>query len=316
MSTPTKIILDVDTGIDDALAIGFTVRSPMCDLIAVTTLAGNSSVEHTTRNTLDVLHLMGRSDIPVHRGASHPLSRTHVDAAYWHDENGLGGAKLPPSPAVIGADRGPAAIIRLAKEFPGEITLVCVGPLTNLAIALNVEPTLLELLAGLVIMGGVFFEHGNITDLAEFNIYCDPEAAAQVFANDYPMVVVGLDVTRRTILHRTSYLATQSRSGEHEPGARLALEVARALFTQKGKDEMALHDPLAIGAALDPSLLTYQEASVEVGLGEVDRGQTRITGPGKIKVANGVNAEEFTRLFHDRMGLNWQRGGMELTLGE
>lgn len=316
MSEQKKIILDVDTGIDDALAIAFTVNSPICELLAVTTLAGNSSVVHTTRNTLDVLHLLGADNIPVHRGASRPLVRTHVDAAYWHDENGLGGAQLPPSPATVGADRGPAAIIRLAKQHPGAIILVCVGPLTNLAIALNVEPELLDLLAGLVIMGGAFFEQGNITELAEFNIFCDPEAADQVFATGHAMTVVGLDVTRRTILHRNSYLATKQRPGDHAPSARLTLEVARALFTQKEKSEMALHDPLAIGAALDPSLLTYQEASVEVGTGEIDRGQTRITGPGKIRVATGVDADRFTKLFHDRLGLDWSTEGVEIKLGE
>ena len=134
------VILDVDTGTDDALALAYAVASPRIDLVAVTTVAGNVDVEKTTANTLAVLDWLGAGDVPVHRGASRPLVRPHRDAIYFHDEGGLGGAQLPPSTRSIGADRGPAALIRLARQRPGELTLVTLGPLTNLAIALNVEP--------------------------------------------------------------------------------------------------------------------------------------------------------------------------------
>src|SRR5215211_5664258 len=150
------VILDVDTGTDDALALAYAVMSPRIDLIAATTVAGNVDIEKTTANTLTVLDWLGAADIPVHRGASRPLVRPHRDASYFHDEGGLGGARLPASTRMVGADRGPAALIRLASQRPGELTLVALGPLTNLAIALNVEPELPQLLKSVVVMGGAY----------------------------------------------------------------------------------------------------------------------------------------------------------------
>src|SRR3954451_25494874 len=182
MAALTPIILDVDTGTDDALALAFAVASPDVDLVAVTTVAGNVDVERATANSLAVLEWLGAGDVPVHRGASRPLVRPHRDASYFHDEGGLGGARLPTSMRSVGVDRGPAALIRLARQRPGELTLVALGPLTNLAIALNVEPSLPKLLKSVVIMGGAYTVPGNTTPAAEFNILVDPEAADQVFA--------------------------------------------------------------------------------------------------------------------------------------
>ena len=212
MATPTPIILDVDTGTDDALALAYAVASPDIDLVAVTTVAGNVDVERATANSLAVLDWLGASHVPVHRGASRPLVRAHRDAASYHGESGLGSAKLPPSKRQIGADRGPAAIIRMARERPGELTLVAVGPLTNLAIALNVEPRFPELLPSVVIMGGAFHVPGNVTPAAEFNIYVDPEAAGQVFAAPFSrLVAVGLDVTERVTLTRDDWNAANQQ---------------------------------------------------------------------------------------------------------
>src|SRR5829696_2741639 len=128
MSECAPIILDVDTGTDDALALAYAVASPGIELVAVTTVAGNVDVEKTTANTLSVLDWLGAEDIPVHRGASRPLVRPHRDASYFHDEGGLGGARLPASSRMVAADRGPAALIRLARRRPGELTLVTLGP--------------------------------------------------------------------------------------------------------------------------------------------------------------------------------------------
>ena len=154
MSERVPLVLDVDTGTDDALALAYAVASPEIELVAITTVAGNVDVEKTTSNTLSVLDWLGAGDVSVHRGASRPLVRPHRDAIYFHDEGGLGGARLPTSTRSIGPDRGPAALIRLARQRPGELTLVALGPLTNLAIALNVEPRLPELLKSVVLMGG------------------------------------------------------------------------------------------------------------------------------------------------------------------
>ncbi|HEU5431926.1 MAG TPA: nucleoside hydrolase, partial [Thermomicrobiales bacterium] len=139
---PRLTAMDVDTGIDDAMAIALATRSPELALLAATTLAGNVDVERTTANTLNVLDYLGAADVSVHPGASHALARPHHDASEHHGESGLGDAVLPLSERSAAAERGPAAIIRHAAARPGELTLVCTGTLTNLAIALNVAPAL------------------------------------------------------------------------------------------------------------------------------------------------------------------------------
>src|SRR5215216_893987 len=211
MSERVPLVLDVDTGTDDALALAYAVASPKIELVGVTTVAGNVDVEKTTANTLSVLDWLGAAHVPVHRGASRPLVRPHQDASYFHDESGLGGAQLPTSTRSIGADRGPAALIRLARQWPGALTLVALGPLTNLAIALNVEPELTQLLKWVVIMGGAYTVPGNTTPAAEFNILVDPEAADQVFTAPFPrMTAVWLDVTEQVALTRDDWDAVNT----------------------------------------------------------------------------------------------------------
>src|SRR3954468_10778522 len=212
MSERQPYFLDVDTGIDDAVALALAVASPEIELLAVSTLAGNVDVVRATDNTRRVLSWLKSPSVPVHRGASRPLVKTHADAVHVHGHNGLGGISLPDSAGGIGKDRGPAALIRHAMERPGEITLVCTGPLTNLAIALNVEPSIAVLLRRLVIMGGAFFNPGNVTKFAEFNIYVDPEAAAQVFAAPFSDVtVVGLDASHQAALDRKTWRSAAGR---------------------------------------------------------------------------------------------------------
>ncbi len=298
------IILDVDTGIDDALALALAVRSSRAELVAVTTLAGNVDVERATANTLAVLDWLGTTEVPVHRGASRPLVRPHVDAAYVHGTNGLGNADLPASVRTIGGDRGPAAIVRLATSRPGELTLVCVGPLTNLAIALNVEPGLADLLDRVVVMGGAYAVPGNVTPRAEFNVYADPEAAAQVFAAPFPrLTVIGLDVSHQTALPRAVWEATRATGSDPHPAATLVVEVCRRSFIERGMTGFYLHDPLALAAALDPSLVTTEGSTVAVALGGEERGMTWITGPGNVQVARTVDAERFLAGFYETLGL-------------
>lgn len=303
MTDRRPIILDVDTGIDDALALALAVRSSAAELVAVTTLAGNVGVERTTANTLAVLDWLGASDVPVHRGASRPLVRNPRNATYFHDTDGLGGADLPSSGRATGADRGPAAIVRLATSRPGELTLVCVGPLTNLAIALNVEPTLSSLLREVVVMGGAFTVPGNITPSAEFNVFADPEAAAQVFATSFSrLTVLGLDVTQRTTLPRAVWEATD-RAAASDPASRLVAGVCRQAFVDRHLAGVYLHDPLAVAAALDPSLLTIEEVGVRVLLDGREEGATRATGTGSVRVAREVDADRFLRLFTETLSL-------------
>lgn len=295
-------ILDVDTGIDDALALALAVRSPEIDILAVTTLAGNVDVIKTTENTRRVLSWLGATDIPVHRGASRPLAKGLHIAAHVHEDDGLGSAKLPEASNPLGRDRGPAAIIRMANERPGEITLVCLGALTNLAIALNVEPSLPGLLKRLVIMGGAYFNPGNTTPHAEFNIYVDPEAAAQVFATEFPeLTVIGLDATHQTVWTREEWERAGTRQS---PEAQLASKVYGASFTKRGKATGYLHDPLATAVAIDPSLACYATGQVTVTLDGEERGKTTLkAGQTGARITETVDVERFSRIFRERLDL-------------
>jgi len=303
MSERVPLVLDVDTGTDDALALAYAVASPGIELVAVTTVAGNVDVEKTTANTLSVLDWLGAQDIPVHRGASRPLVRPHRDASYFHDEGGLGGARLPASTRMVGADRGPAALIRLARQRPGELTLVALGPLTNVAIALNVEPTLPELLKSLVIMGGAYTVPGNTTPAAEFNILVDPEAADQVFNAPFPnMTAVGLDVTHQVALTRDDWDAVNGASALPRTASLLG-EVGRSAFSRLGRDQFSLHDPLSVAVAKDPTVIAVREVAIAVDTVEPELGRTRIAGPGKVRVAASVDAERALQDFRRTVGL-------------
>lgn len=303
MTERVPLILDVDTGIDDALALALAFRSPEAHVVAVTTLAGNVGVEQTTANTLSVLDWIGAPNVAVHRGASRALVRPHRDASYFHDVDGLGGARLPPSSRVLGADRGPAAMVRLANARPGELTLVCVGPLTNLAIALNVEPRLPELLRRVVVMGGAYEVPGNVTPEAEFNVFADPEAAAQVVAASFPRLsLLGLDVTQKTRLARAGWEAADRQRGL-DPASTLLVSLYRQAFVERGLDHVFLHDPLAVAVALDPTLVEVDAAEVSVGTDNADRGRTRVTGRGRAEVARSVDVNRFVNRFAAALGL-------------
>jgi len=203
----------------------------------------------------------------------------------------------------VGHDRGPAAIIRLARERPGELTLVAVGPLTNLAIALNVEPQLPELLRSVIIMGGAFHVPGNATPAAEFNIYVDPEAAGQVFAAPFSrLVAVGLDVTERVALTRADWNAANQRT-DLPPAAALLGEVGRFAFSDLGHDDFALHDPLATAVAVAPELIQFERATVVVDTEGEDEGRTRVVGPGSVQVAVDVDPAAALQRFRRTVGL-------------
>jgi purine nucleosidase len=303
VSERIPIILDVDTGTDDALALAYAVGSPSIDLVAATTVAGNVSVEKTTANTLAVLDWLGADRVPVHRGASRPLVRPHRDAIYFHHEDGLGGARLPASCRTVGADRGPAAIIRLALQRPGELTLVMLGPLTNLAIALNVEPSLAEQLRAVVVMGGAYTVPGNTTPVAEFNILVDPEAAQQVFAAPFrDLIAVGLDVTEQVALTRDDWNAVNAATSLPAAGT-LVREVGKFAFSTLSRHRFSLHDPLSVAIAVDPSLIQTEVASIEVEFDEPERGRTRIMGPGSVRVATTVDAERALDDFRSTLDL-------------
>jgi purine nucleosidase len=282
-----KLIIDVDTGIDDALALLHACASPEAEILGVTTLSGNVGLAHATRNTRAVLELAGRSDIPVWAGAAQPILREAEDASYVHGGSGLGQAQLP-EPAVAKDTRHAVdQILALAKAHQGEVVLVPTGPLTNVAAALLREPDLVKWLKRVVLMGGAFKEGGNTTPAAEFNIWHDPEAARIVFRafgeeSAAPLVAIGLDVTRKAQLLPSHLIALKDRIAGASRGPalmRFLEDATRDYFDFMEKREghafFTMHDPLALAAALDPSLITTQRVAVDVETtGALTRGMT------------------------------------------
>jgi purine nucleosidase len=301
------MLLDVDTGVDDALALALAVRHPDIQLEAVLSVAGNVGLDLTTRNTLRVLDWLGASEIPVAAGADRPLKGVRREATRWHGSDGLGGALLPESTRA-GRDDAVGYLIDRVMAEPGAITLVCTAPLTNLALAIQRRPELVSSVAGVVLMGGVARPPGNVTPVAEFNIYADSDAAAIVFAQSWPVTMVGLDVTTRVQLTRTERDALAAQSSRE---AVLVHEVTRHLFERPDVTGMAMHDPLAVAVALLPDLVTTLDLPVEIETqGQHTLGQTVVDfRPSQIapirttRVCVDVDAGRFKKVLFSSLGL-------------
>ena len=289
------LLLDVDTGVDDALAIALATRLEQHELIAVTTVAGNVPIEHTTPNTLKILEWLG-AEIPVYRGMGAPLSRPLVSAGHVHGDDGLGGWELPAPAASVAEAAAPQTIVRLAREYAHEIDFAFVGPLTNLAVALLLEPELPRLVSHLTIMGGAFFNPGNVTPEAEFNVYVDPEAAALVAASGFNATWIGLDVTHQTVLDRPRWEALE---GATSISARLVREVCRGSFERRGVERVHLHDPLAVAVVERPELIEGVPGEVSVDVGHRVPGRTRVSPfmHGTGQAARAVDVAAFQRIF-------------------
>jgi len=267
----TKIILDCDPGVDDALAIAFAHGHPGIDLVGITTVAGNVGLAKTTANALAVCEFIGASGTPVTAGCAGPLLRPALDARQVHGESGLGGAMLPPPAASPAAGHAVDYIIDTVGAAPGEITLVATGPLTNIALAVRREPRLADWVRQFVIMGGSA-ARGNVTPAAEYNIWADPEAAAAVFRAGWTVVMLGLDVTLRT----GATAAVLERMSELGPlGSELlrpALEQYRSVSKPGGPP---VHDVCAVAWVAQPELFGVVPARVQVELaGQLTAGMT------------------------------------------
>jgi inosine-uridine nucleoside N-ribohydrolase len=300
LNTNSPVIIDVDTGVDDAIALALAVELGI-NLLGVTTVAGNVPIDAATQNTSDVLAYLGRTDVPVHRGASRPLTATYQDATHVHGGNGLGGVELPVSPRPVEVLPGPAFILQSAEAHTGELVIVTLGPLTNLAIALNVRPDLVDQVARLVVMGGAFFVPGNVTSHAEFNVYVDPHAADQVFNAPWnDITLVGLDVTHQTVFSRERW---DSIDADSRGAAGLVRSIMTRTFTDRAMSGFYLHDPLALAAALEPDLVRGEEHVVSVEPGVDVRGKAvAVPGRGPI-VATSVNAPGFLAVLAGALGL-------------
>lgn len=293
-------MLDVDTGVDDALAIALALRMG-CAPVGISTVAGNVPVELATRNTRSVLSWMDAGSIPVHRGASRPLAAEYYDASHVHGENGLGGAGLGDESAPESGINAVEALLWNASRFDGALTLVALGPLTNIAMALSLRPAFARQVRRLVIMGGAFAVPGNVTPHAEFNAFADPHACAQVLDADWTeLFAVGLDVTHQTAITVGQW---EQVAGDSLGAAGLVHKVTARTFTERKMEGFYLHDPLAVAVALQPDLVELHTRSVAVSVDAGDRGKTTILGDGNVQIATAVDASRFATLFSEKMGI-------------
>lgn len=311
MSEPRKIIIDTDPGQDDAAAIMLALGSPELDILGITTVAGNVPLTLTSRNARIILEFCGRPDVKVFAGADKPVARPLITAEHVHGKTGLDGPELHDPQMPLQAQHAVDFIIETLKREPaGTVTLCTLGPLTNIATALEKAPEIAGRVRELVMMGGGFFEGGNITPAAEFNIYVDPEAAATVFKSGIPIVMMPLDVTHKV-------LTLKSRVAKlREIGSRPAIALVEMLdfferfdIEKYGSDGGPLHDPTVIAYLLKPELFSGRDCNVEVetaspltvGMTVVDWWQ--VTGrKHNARVMKDVDADGFFALLTERVG--------------
>jgi purine nucleosidase len=339
MTERIPILIDCDTGIDDSLALLYAVASPDAEIVAVTCCSGNVEAHQVAQNTLAVLELAGRTDIEVALGRTVPLVRPLEITPETHGPQGLGHAELPPPSRPLSKRHAADVIIEEASRRPDQLTLVTLGPMTNLAVALERDPDLPSRLRRLVFMGGAFRVPGNTTPTTEWNIHCDPEAAKRVFdafgAAALRPLGLGLDVTEQARVLPDHVVQLARRAGSRpDDSVALAhdehpLETTRSVAANPIVRYIAdalrwymefharydgfygafIHDPLALAAALDPGLVTAQAVHVDVDTagGPADgqtiadwRGLTK--QPANVDVAVAADAPEFLRRFIERVG--------------
>ena len=265
-----RIVLDCDPGLDDAIAI--LTAAHHGELIGITTVNGNVGIDHTTHNALITAQIAGL-DVPVHRGAARPLIAPTMDAARIHGETGLGDVSLPGLTRSVASSEAVTFLCDIARSVQ-DLHLIAVGPLTNVALALRQDPDLPRHLAGITIMGGGAHA-GNVTPVAEFNVWADPEAAAMVFREAAPITMVGLDVTHKVLLggdEAERMRAAGTPSAEFAAGL---LDYAYARCREFGLDAAPVHDATAVICVTHPHLFRRSSHPVTVELhGEHTRGMT------------------------------------------
>jgi purine nucleosidase len=273
-ASPKKIIIDTDPGTDDAMAIMLALNSPELDVRALTVVAGNVVEPQGLDNALRMLSLANRCDIPVAAGAQQPLAQKLTTAEFWHGKNGLANIELPASKCKVDPRFASDLIIEMVHAAPHEITLVPIGPLTNIALAIKKDPSIVPLVKEVILMGGSI-SGGNVNAAAEANIANDPEAAQIVFQAGWPLTMVGLDVGNKTLLTKKHL----DQIGEaHGPLSDFIYRVAGFLIDLSAKYDSPgtpMYDPLAVGVAIDSTIVTAPAMNVQVETrGEFTRGET------------------------------------------
>ena len=306
-----KIIIDTDPGQDDAVAILLALASPELNVLGITAVAGNVPLSLTQKNARIVCELAGRPDVAVYAGCDAPLKRKLVTAEHVHGKTGLDGPQLPAPTMPLQDGHAVDFIVEtLRAEPPGTVTLVPIGPLTNIAAAFNKAPDIVGRVQEIVLMGGAYFEVGNITPAAEFNIFVDPEAAEIVFKSGVPLVVMPLDVTHKALTTRPRIDAF--RAMRTEPGRMVAewTDFFERFDKEKyGSEGAPLHDPCTIAYLLKPELFTGREINVEIETGsDLTLGMTvadwwRVTdrAPNALFIGD-LDADGFYDLLIERIG--------------
>jgi purine nucleosidase len=306
---PHPLILDVDTGVDDALAIILALRSTEFELLGISTVSGNVDLTKATANTLTVLDVLEAPRIPVAAGAGAPLARPGITAGEVHGGDGLGGVsgRFPASRRHAGRDAA-GFLFDTIRRMPGELTLVATGPLTNVALAIEKDLRTMRQLRALIVMGGAVGVPGNVGPVSEFNFAVDPEAAAIVLKSGLPVTLVPLDVTERATLSR-KHLEGIAPTGRLHAFVTAITAATMAYHRMRGEEEgIFLHDPLAVGVALDPSLVRQEPMALAVetrgelttGMVVADRRRGFLATP-TARVCVDVEAERFLRLFTERV---------------
>jgi purine nucleosidase len=276
----TRVIIDADPGTDDALAILMALNSPELRVEAITVVAGNVTAERGLENALELVALAGRPDVPVALGARKPLLQALVTAES-HGPDGMGGIALPAARSAPDARFGPDLIVEFVHKYPHEVTIVPLGPLTNVALALSKDPSIAGLVKEVVFMGGSI-SGGNVDAVAEFNVYVDPEAAQVVLGGGWPLTMVGLEIGRKALFTRGHLAELRKTHGPQNDFAADLLGYRIGVGETYGLAGATLYDPTAMSAVIDRTLIATQHLHVDVELrGEFTRAET---------VANRQNA--------------------------
>lgn len=305
----TKIILDCDPGHDDAVAIMLAAKSPKIDLLGITVVAGNQTLENTERNARNIVQCLG-IDVPVYAGCAQPMVREQITAGDIHGSTGLDGPVFKTLTRKLEEEHAVSYIIRTLMESDGDITMVTTGPMTNLAMAIRMEPRILSKIKQIVLMGGAY-ANGNTTPAAEFNIIADGEAAYVCFTSGVPITMIGLDVTRQVLC----YPAVIERMQRVDNVASRLFVDLMGFFckTQKemyGWEGAPLHDPITIAYLIDPSVLEVKPMNVQIDIRSTQSyGRTNCDLFGYLKlpptanVAIGIHVEKFWDIIEEGLRL-------------
>ena len=306
-----KMILDLDTGVDDALAIAYAVAAPDVDLIGIVSSYGNNLLNVCAENSLKLLELLGQPDVPVYLGLPHSSTSDHFDVMQVskdiHGDNGIGDVELPAPKRQVETESGVDFYIEAAHKYGKDLIIIPTGPMTNLAAALKKDPSIADLIGNVTFMGGALTVEGNVTDVAEANINQDAKAANEVLTSKLPLTMVGLDVTLRTLL--TKKETQQWREFGTKAGKAYAditdFYIDAYYNLNIDKNGCALHDPLAVGVSLDPSFVQTISLFMKVIYDEHNYGRTigdkdRLNEPNpNVKVAVNVDKDRYLATFMD-----------------